>query len=74
MTIWLTRVLGSGIVEPDSLECQILLLVIQELGGRRVGRKDEHGRDGEDESDQARHEEDPLIWVQASSLDLGETI
>lgn len=66
--------MGSGVVESDPLERKVFLLVIEKFGGRRVRREDEHGWYGENESDNTRHEEDPLVGVQAGSFDLSETV
>lgn len=38
-------VLGTGVVESDSLEGQELLFIRQETGGRDMGRQEEHDRD-----------------------------
>jgi hypothetical protein len=66
--------LSSGIVQPDSLEGEVLLLIVQELGSSRMGRKNEHGRDSEEQSNDTRHKEDPLVGFQAGSFDLSETV
>lgn len=73
-SVGLTGILGTSVVKPDPLERKVLLLVTQEPGGSRVRGEDEHGRDSEKQSDYTRHEEDPLVGVQAGSFDLSETI
>jgi hypothetical protein len=45
----LTSVLGSGVVEPDTLEGKELLLVREEAGFGRVAGQDEARRDDEDD-------------------------
>lgn len=44
------RVLGTSVVEPDSLEGKVLLLIREETGGGDVGRKQEEDGDDRDQA------------------------
>lgn len=66
-------VLGARVVEPDPLQGNVLLLVREPPRAGRVSREDQHGRDGEDDGDEAADKEDELVRVELG-VGVAETV
>mgnify|MGYP006876482797 FL=1 len=66
--------LGSSVVETDSLEGNVLLLLGEPLDSGRVSGEEEPGGDGKGEREETDTEEDDLVLVQDVRLDVTETV